>query len=91
MSLVDRAEQTNMQKIQSAFLRLNQSDLIKGVTLAFIVAGLGAIQQAFETKGVHIASFDWANIFDVAWKSGLGYIGKNLISDEQGKVMGIVG
>lgn len=72
----------------SNFLRLNLRDVSKGLVVAVIVVVLGALQQAFQTNGLDISAFDWAGILDIAWKAGLAYLGKNLVSDGDGRVLG---
>lgn len=75
----------------SAFFHLNLSDLSKGLVVAVLVAVLGAIQQLLSGHGFDFASYDWASVIDVAWKAGVAYLGKNLVSDKSGKVFGRIG
>lgn len=77
--------------MNSAFLRLNLKDVARGLVVAVIVVVLGAIQAAVQTKGLDVAAYDWAGILDVAWQAAVAYLGKNLISDSDGKVLGAIG
>lgn len=71
-------------------LRLNLSDLGKGLIVAVLVAFLGAVQSALTGHGLDIASYDWNAILDISWKAAAAYLGKNLLSDSQGKFLGKV-
>jgi len=75
----------------SGFLRLNLGDLSKGLVVAVLVVVLGAIQQALSAHGLDFATYDWAAILDVAWKAAVAYLGKNLLSNDEGKVFGRIG
>ncbi len=77
--------------MNSQFLKLNFQDLSKGLTLAVIVVVLGSRQTAVTTHGFDFASYPWAEILDVAWKTAGAYLMKNLLSDEKGKVFGKIG
>jgi len=70
---------------------INSSDLVKGLSLAVITAVIGAIQQALTNYGFDFASYDWGTIGQIAVTAGLGYIVKNYLSDENGKVFGRIG
>lgn len=71
--------------------RLNLKDLAKGLVVAVLVAGLGGLQQMLNGHGFDFGNYDWASIYDVAWKAGVAYLGKNFISDSDGKVGGKIG
>ena len=75
----------------SAFLKLNLSDLSKGLVVAILAAVLGVFQQAVQTHGIEFNAYDWVGVLDVAWKVAVAYLSKNLISDENGKVFGKIG
>lgn len=72
----------------SKLFKLNLKDFGKGLVVAVIAALLGALQQALETQGLNLASFDWAEILNVVEAAFLAYITKNLLSDSEGKVLG---
>jgi len=75
----------------SAFLRIDWRDVSKGLALAIITVVLGALQQAVTEHGFSVTAYDWVGILDIAWKAGIAYIGKNLLSTENGKVLGKIG
>jgi hypothetical protein len=77
--------------MNSSFFKLDGSDLAKGVALAVITAVLGAIQQALSAHGFDVAAYDWSGIVDVAGTAFIAYLGKNLFSTEDGKVLGFIG
>ena len=75
----------------SGFLKLNLKDVSKGLVVAVLVVVLGALQQALTSHGLDVALYDWNAILDVAWKAAIAYLGKNLLSDSEGKVLGKIG
>lgn len=75
----------------SKIFTINSSDVVKGIALAVITAVIGAIQQALTTYGFDFASYDWNTIGQIAVTAGIGYIVKNYLSDENGKVFGRIG
>lgn len=80
----------------SRLLRLNLSDLKKGlitgvassIVIGVVVAMAGIVQQ----PNFDILTVDWASVGHIAVNAGfaafVGYIGKNLLTDSQGKVLG---
>ena len=74
--------------IRSAFLKLNTNDFIKGLSIVVIVSILGALNDAIQTSGLAITSYDWGSIEKVAITAGIGYLVKNLLTDSEGKLFG---
>lgn len=70
----------------SKFLTLNVKDAIKGFVVAFFTAALTIIQQAL-TVGMHM---DWKAIASAGLAGGIGYILKQLLTDNQGKLGGVI-
>ena len=66
-------------------------DLVRGLVVAVLVVVLGALQAALTQNGLDVQSYDWNTILDVAWKAAVAYLGKNLLSDENGRVLGRLG
>lgn len=77
--------------MNSNFLRLNVRDIAKGFALAIITVVIGAIQQALSEHGFDFGAYDWPVIVNVAITAGVAYLAKNLISTEDGKVLGSIG
>lgn len=77
--------------MNSGFLKLNIQDLSKGLVIAVIAVVLGGLQQAVTAHGVDFAAYDWMGVIDIAWKAACLYLAKNLISTEDGKVLGRIG
>lgn len=75
----------------SQLFKLNWADVAKGVVVAVLVAVLGAVQQSLNGHGLDVGAYDWGSILDVAWKAAVAYIGKNFVSDSNGKVFGKIG
>ncbi len=75
----------------SNFFRLDWKDFGRGLSLAVLTVVVGAIHQALTAHGYDFASYDWGGILDLAWKTASLYLGKNLLSTENGKVLGRIG
>lgn len=79
-----------MKKIMSKFLQLNWNDLFKGAVLtvlASVISVIGTcINNAIVTGNIAI---DWQIVFYVALSAFIGYIGKQLGTDQNGKTFGI--
>lgn len=69
-------------------MRLNSNDFIKGLEVIVIVSVLGALQEAFTTYGFAIALYDWGSIEKLAVTAGIGYLVKNLMTAQNGKLFG---
>jgi len=80
-----------MPENSSKFLRFNVKDFSKGLALAVIGAVLAVFQQAFATNGFDFSAFDWVGIFQFAVSAGATYLAKNLLSTEDGRVLGRIG
>ena len=79
------------QAIQSALLKLNSNDFIKEAVLVVIVSVLDAIQQGLTAYGLNLAAYNWGSIGQVALTAGIGYLVKNLLTNSDGAVVGVVG
>ncbi len=77
--------------MSSNLLNLNIQDLVKGAALAAIVALLGVAQQALLVHGFDVVSYDWSGIFNVTISATVAYLTKNLLSDQNGAVLGRYG
>ncbi|KKM81320.1 hypothetical protein LCGC14_1331040 [marine sediment metagenome] len=75
----------------SSFFKLNTKDLIKGLSIAVITVVIGAVQQALTQHGFDFGAYDWPTIVNVAITAGVAYLAKNLLSTEDGKVLGSIG
>lgn len=69
--------------MNSKFLKLHSNDFVKGLIVTIIVVILGALQQALLKHGFDIMAYDWVSILDLAWKAGVAYLAKNLLTDEE--------
>ncbi len=75
----------------SNLFRLNGSDVIKGVVVAVLSAVLTAIHNALAIHSLNFGAYDWNSILYVGVAAGIGYLTKNFLSDEEGKVLGAIG
>ena len=69
----------------------NSSDWTKALIVAVLVAVIGGIQQMLTAHGLDFASYDWRLILNLALSAGAGYLTKNFISSEDGKIHTPVG
>jgi hypothetical protein len=72
----------------SGIFKLNLADLLRGLITAVLTASLTAMQQFFSTTGT-ITPINWKLVGGVAAATAIGYLLKNLLTDNTGKVMGI--
>lgn len=77
--------------MNSSFFKLDLKDVAKGLAVAVLAVVVGAIQQGLSAHGVNFGDYDWMGILDIAWKAGASYLVKNLLSTQDGKVLGLVG
>ena len=77
--------------MKSTLMKLNTNDFIRGLVVAVLAVVLGSLQQALTEHGIDVASYDWSSILNLAITAAVAYLSKNLLSDEQGKVLGAVG
>ena len=71
----------------SKLFRLGTEDLLKGLAVAVLVA----LYKVFQTNGFHLEGIDWGMVLDYALTAAGAYIAKNLITDENGAVLGKFG
>ena len=70
--------------MQSLFLKLNAKDFLKGLLVAVLASILPIIGNALNSN----MEMDWNTIAKIAMSSMLGYLVKNYLTDENGKVLG---
>ena len=61
-----------MKVTLSSFMRLSQSDLVKGFIYAVVGAIYGVVQGSIDANSF---MFDWTSIWHAALTAGVGYIG----------------
>lgn len=69
--------------MNSVFLKLNTQDFIKGLIVA---VGSSVITILYSTLESGSLSFDWKQVGIVALTSALGYLMKNLFTNQEGKL-----
>lgn len=68
----------------SKIFTLNVQDAVKGIIVAVLSAVIALVLSMLQ-NGIAI---DWKQVGITALVAGLGYITKNFLSDEQGKIGG---
>lgn len=76
--------------MKSILYRLNGNDVVKGLVVAVLGALLGIFQQMLTEHGLEFGLYDWGQIMNIAVTSGIAYISKNFLSDNEGKVLGSI-
>lgn len=74
----------------SKLLNLDFKDLGKGLAVVVLAVVLGAVKDSLTTCGIELSCFDWANILDLALTAGGAYLAKNLLTDSNGKLGGVL-
>lgn len=77
--------------MNSALFKLNTGDFARGAAVAIIVACLGGMQQMLTGHGFDFGAWDWGMILNLGITAFAGYITKNYLSDDTGKVFGKIG
>ena len=77
--------------MNSAFLRLGWADFGKGLFMAVLSAVIATLNAAFEAGNFDFATYDWGGILKLSINVAGVYLIKNLLSDKDGKVLGVVG
>lgn len=73
----------------SQLFRLNLTDLLKGLVVAVLAAVLAAIQKMLSDNGLNFSAQDGQFILNVALSSGVAYLVKNFVTDENNKLGGM--
>ena len=75
--------------------KLGSNDFVKGLTTAVIAAVIVALAGIAQQPGFDVFTADWGGIggqmLNMAIVSFIAYMGKNFVSDSQGRVMGRLG
>lgn len=78
--------------MNSHFLKLNLNDLVKGAVTAVFTAFVVTLYGVVSQSGFDVFTADWSAILSTALNAGvaalIGYLGKNWLSDSEGKVLG---
>lgn len=77
--------------MNSTLFKLNAGDFARGAALAVIVAVLAGLQQMVTAHGFDFGTYEWGSIIDLTVTAFVGYLGKNFLSTDSGKVLGVIG
>jgi hypothetical protein len=76
----------------SGMWKLNLKDVAKGAVTAVVAAALMSVFAIVSQPNFDLFTVDWASIanaaVNAAFAAFVGYLGKNLLTDERGKVFG---
>ena len=73
----------------SGILKLNLADLGKGGLTAVFTAVVLALGTAVQSGNFNLFSYDWASLLKLALSAGVGYLVKNLLTDNSRNFLGI--
>lgn len=72
----------------SKLFRLKIRDVLLGAVVTIFTAGLLYLQTAMTAPGFDWLNINWAFLLQISLSAGVAYIGKNFLSDDEGKLMG---
>ena len=79
----------------SGLLKLNLQDVAKGALTAVLAAVVMSLASVVQANGFDVLNADWAGIANMALSAAvsafIGYVSKQLLSDENGAVLGRFG
>ena len=75
--------------MNSDLLRLNHADWLKGLVVCVLAAVFTSLAQALNAPGFDFHTFDWGEVVRVAFAATAAYLGKNLLTSSDGKVLGM--
>jgi len=80
---------------QTGYLRLTSGDFVRGLVMAVLSGVLLPLSAAIQTPGFSIDTVNWHGVFVLAANGAIigfvGYIIKNLATNDEGKVLGTLG
>ena len=74
----------------SPFFRLYQHDFVKGAAVAVLAAVFTYLAGVLNAPGFDFAELDLAYIGKIALTAFVAYLGKNLFTDANGKIGGVL-
>lgn len=74
--------------MQSQLFRLGWRDLGKGLIVSIATAVVLAFQAQLMDPAFSLATANYMFFAQVALSAGIAYLAKNLVSDQEGKVLG---
>jgi len=74
----------------SPVFKLYQHDYIKGAVVAILAALFTYLAGALNAPGFDLAQIDWQYILKIAFTAFVGYIAKNFVTSENGKIGGVL-
>lgn len=81
--------------MNSQLFNLGSADVYKGLVTALFVAVIVAFGGIVQQPGFDLFSMDWGSMLhtmvNTAFVTFMAYLAKNLLSDQNGKVLGKIG
>lgn len=76
--------------MNSTLFSLNLRDAFHGLVIAVGATVFAHLASVFSNPTFAFTSFDWNELVKVAIASGIAYLGKKFLSDEEGKLGGVI-
>ena len=74
----------------SNLFKLDSTDALKGLLVAVLAAVFVWLAQVLNAPGFDFATFNWAELLKIVLAATSAYLAKNLLTDNDGKVLGVV-
>lgn len=74
----------------SPIFKISGRDLVKGLVVAILAGILSAVQQVVQANGLSFDKLSLMNVLGAAVISGIAYLSKQLITDEDGRIGGTI-
>ena len=74
----------------SPMFRLVQHDFVKGAVVAVLASLFTYLAGVLNAPTFDFTQIDWQYILKIAFTAFTAYVAKNLISDENGKIGGVI-
>ena len=74
--------------MNSEMFTLKLGDLGRGLAVAILAAVFMQLGTVMNVPGFDFGSFDWGETIKVAVAAAMGYLGKNFLTDKNGKILG---
>lgn len=82
--------QSILRLSMSPIFKISGRDLVKGLVVAILAGILSAVQQVVQANGLSFDKLSLMNVLGAAVISGIAYLSKQLITDEDGRIGGTI-
>ena len=76
--------------MNSNLFKLNTTDFARGAVVSVLASVLTVLGTALSSPDFHFNTFDWVGLGKLALATFMGYVGKNFLSDSNGRLGGVL-